>query len=270
MDNNQYLLFSLRENPLISRYTLFIYPLIVMKVEICCGHLESARTAVNAGADRLELCRALPLGGLTPSPSFIRHIKAESNTPLMVLIRPREGHFHYTSAERLQYLRDIEISINAGADGLVVGVLTADNQIDLPFLKEIITLTDGLPITFHRAFDFVTDPLIALQQLMDLGIDRLLTSGQQATAWQGRKLVKELIDTAQNRTIIMPGSGIHADKIQELTSYCGNKEIHLSAKKICRHTKEQDPFDIDYWTADESIIKQIRDGLVNLRAGPAD
>jgi len=176
----------------------------------------------------------------------------------MVLIRPREGYFHYTSAERLQYLRDIEISINAGADGLVVGALTADHQIDLPFLKEIIALADGLPITFHRAFDFVAEPLIALQQLIDLGIDRLLTSGQQPTAWQGRELIKKLIDTAQNRIIIMPGSGIHADNIQELTSYCSNKEVHLSAKKICRHTEEKDPFDIDYWTADEAIIKQLK------------
>ncbi len=227
-------------------------------IEICCGHLAAARTAIQAGADRLELCSALPLGGLTPSPSFIEQAKSAGDVPLMVLIRPREGHFYYTPAERLQYLRDIEISIHAGADGLVVGALRADDQIDLLFLKEIIALADGLPVTFHRAFDFVADPIIALQQLIDLGIQRLLTSGQQPTAWQGRELIKQLIDVAQNRMIIMPGSGIHADNIQELTSYCGNKEIHLSAKRILKHTRTRHPFDIDYWTADAAVIQQLK------------
>lgn len=228
-------------------------------IEICCGHIEAARTAIQAGADRLELCSALPLGGLTPSPSFIEQSKATGDVPLMALIRPREGHFCYTAAEKIQYLRDIELSINAGADGLVVGALTETYQIDLPFLKKIIALTGNLPITFHRAFDFVTDPIIALQQLIDLGIDRLLTSGQQPTAWQGKDLIKTLIDTAQNQLIIMPGSGINVGNIQQMTSYCGNKEIHLSAKKIQKHTSNQHPFDIDYWTADEAIIQRLKD-----------
>ncbi len=231
-----------------------------MLIEICCGHLESARTAVNAGADRLELCSALPLGGLTPSPSFIRQIKAESDTPLMVLIRPREGDFYYTKQEKYLYLAEINASIAAGADGLVVGVLTADGEIDLPFLKEILSHANGLPITFHRAFDFVNEPFRALQQLIDVGIERLLTSGQQSTAWAGRELIKSLTEKANNQIIIMPGAGINLDNVRELTDFCGSKEVHLSAKKLISQTEMSGlprPFDVDYWTADEDIIRDV-------------
>jgi len=229
-----------------------------MKVEICCGHLESARTAVKAGADRLEMCSALPLGGLTPSPSFIRQIKEESNTPLMVLIRPREGHFYYSQQEKYLYLREIEASIAAGADGLVVGALTANGEINLPFLKEILSHANDLPITFHRAFDFVNEPFTALQQLIGLGIERLLTSGQQSNAWAGRELIKSLTEVANDQIIIMPGAGIHVDNVQELTAFCGSKEVHLSAKKSITSTLAHQPFDVDYWTADEHIIKKCK------------
>lgn len=231
-----------------------------MKVEICCGHLESARTAIKAGAKRLELCSALPLGGLTPSPSFIRQIKAENNTPLMVLIRPREGHFYYSQQEKYLYLAEINTSIMAGADGLVVGALTADREIDLPFLKEILAHTNGLPITFHRAFDFVNEPFIALQQLIDLGIERLLTSGQQPNAWAGKELIKSLTQKANDQIIVMPGAGINMDNIKELTAFCGSREVHLSAKKTIPQAKMStlnEPFDVDYWTADENIIRNV-------------
>mgnify|MGYP000090937112 CR=1 FL=1 len=230
-----------------------------MVIEICCGHLESARAAINAGAERLELCSALPLGGLTPSPSFIRQIKAESNTPLMVLIRPREGHFYYSQQEKYQYLAEINASIAAGADGLVVGALTAEGGIDLPFLEEILAHANGLPITFHRAFDFVIEPFVALQQLIDLEIERLLTSGQQGSAWAGRALIKSLTEAASDQIIVMPGAGIHADNVRELTTFCGSKEVHLSAKKLIFQTGMSGlrPFDVDYWTADAEIIKHV-------------
>jgi len=231
-----------------------------MKIEICCGHLESARTAIRAGADRLEMCSALPLGGLTPSPSFIRQIKSESDTPLMVLIRPREGYFYYTKKEKHQYLEEINASITAGASGLVVGALTAEGAIDLPFLKEVLAHSNDLPITFHRAFDFVNEPFVALQQLIDLGIERLLTSGQQSSAWVGRELIKSLTEKANKQIIIMPGAGIHLDNIRELTAFCGSEEVHLSAKKLVKAQTGMSGlrlFDVDYWTADEDIIKNV-------------
>jgi len=232
-----------------------------MKIEICCGHFESARIAIKAGADRLELCSALPLGGLTPSPSFIRQIKVESDVPLMVLIRPREGDFHYTQQEKYLYLAEINASIAAGADGLVVGALAADGEIDLPFLKEIISCSNDLPITFHRAFDFVNEPFTALQQLIDLGIERLLTSGQQSKAWEGRELIKSLTKKANDQIIIMPGAGIHADNVRELTTFCGSKEVHLSAKKNIASTLPHHPFDVDYWVANEDIIRKCKTSL---------
>ncbi len=229
----------------------------MLKIEICCGHLEAARTAIHVGADRLELCSALTLGGLTPNPSFIRQIKAESDTPMMVLIRPREGHFHYTQQEKYLYVKEIEASIEAGADGLVVGALTADGDIDLPFLHDILKHTNGLPVTFHRAFDFVNEPLVALQQLMDMGVQRLLTSGQQPSAWEGRTLIKSLTETANEQLIVMPGAGIHQDNIHELRTFCGSHEVHLSAKKRIESTLPHHPFDIDYWTVDERIVKKV-------------
>lgn len=228
-----------------------------MLIEVCCGHLEAARTAIHAGADRLELCSALPLGGLTPSPAFIRQIKAESDTPLMILIRPREGHFHYTQQEKYVYLKEIEASIEAGANGLVIGTLTAEGDIDLPFLQEIIRYSNDLPITFHRAFDFVNQPFIALQQLIDAGIVRLLTSGQQTSAWEGRTLIKSLTEAANEQLIVMPGAGIHQDNIYELVTLCGSREVHLSAKKRIESTSPHHPFDIDYWTVDESLVRKV-------------
>lgn len=230
----------------------------MLKIEICCGHLEAARTAIQAGADRLELCSALPLGGLTPSPSFIRQIKIEGDAPVMVLIRPREGHFHYTQQEKNLYIKEIEASIEADADGLVIGALTADGDIDLPFLRDILKHTNGLPITFHRAFDFVNEPFVALQQLIDMGISRLLTSGQQRTAWEGKTLIKSLTEAANEQLIVMPGAGIHQDNIRELTAFCGSREVHLSAKKRIKLTLPHHPFDVDYWRVDEEVVRAIR------------
>jgi len=204
-----------------------------MLLEVCCGHYESARLAIESGADRIELCAALPIGGLTPSSDTIVAVKKLSNVPIMVLIRPREGNFIYSKAEKKIILSEIKSTINAGADGIVIGALDTQSGIDFPFIQKITSEHPTTSITFHRAFDFVIDPFLAMEQLIDLGIERILTSGQKPTALAGKDLIQKLIKKAGDRIIIMPGSGINHHNIKEIVKLFP-KEIHLSAKKTLK------------------------------------
>ena len=212
-----------------------------MLLEICCGHYESAKLAIDSGAERIELCAALPIGGLTPSIDTLVAVKKLSDVPIMVLIRPREGNFVYSLAEKKIILSEIESTLNVGANGLVIGALDSEYGIDLPFIKSIVLEYPFLPITFHRAFDFTPDPFLAMEQLIDLGIERILTSGQQKTALAGKDLIQKLIAKAKDNIIVMPGSGINHNNIKEIANLFP-KEIHLSAKKTLK-SKDKQAFD---------------------------
>lgn len=199
-------------------------------IEVCVDSLESAREAVRGGADRLELCANLIIGGTTPSPWLIREA-AKLGVPVNVLIRPRFGDFLFTQEEKQEQLEQIAQLKALGASGAVVGALEADGALDTAFLADCRAAADGLHLTLHRAFDVCADAQAALEQAVQLGFDTILTSGQQATAAQGAALIAQLNTQADGRIVIMPGSGVNAGNIAMLQRTTHARTFHLSAKK---------------------------------------
>ncbi|KAK0182404.1 hypothetical protein PV327_000547 [Microctonus hyperodae] len=199
-------------------------------MEICIDSIESAKRAIAGGATRLEVCSALSEGGLTPSPGLCKFIKSHSKILVYAMIRIRHGNFVYTKDEVDAMLYDLLILRNIGVDGFVFGALNSDYTIDVNCCREIISAAKPLPVTFHRAFDEVKDPFQALQQIIDLGFVRILTSGQRNTALEGLNLISELIKLANDKIIIMPGSGITPENIEMIKKMSGAKEFHASAK----------------------------------------
>lgn len=229
-----------------------------MKLEVCCDHLESALIAQKSGADRIELCSSLSTGGLTPSLPMVQMVKESLSIPVMVLVRPRAGNFYYTAKEKELILREVEALNKINIDGVVVGALTKDKTIEVAFMKEVKKAAGKMELTFHRAFDFVKDEKLALQQIIDLDFDRILTSGLAKTALLGKNILKTLIERIGDELIIMPGSGINAGNIQQIMDYCNPREIHLSAKKSILETNNQSAFNIDYYLTDEEALKKIK------------
>ncbi len=202
-----------------------------MKIEICANSVASAVAAQNGGAHRVELCAGMPEGGTTPSMGEVSVARDQlSTTKLHVIIRPRGGDFLYSAIEQETMLRDVRMAKQIGADGVVFGALTADGDVDLPFMQRLMAEAEGLSVTFHRAFDMCRDPRRALEEIIGLGIDRILTSGQQATAEAGIPLLKELVAQAADRIIIMPGCGVNADNIRKIAAETGAAEFHFSAR----------------------------------------
>ncbi|EFN78191.1 copper homeostasis protein cutC homolog [Harpegnathos saltator] len=199
-------------------------------MEICIDCLESARNAVAGGATRLEVCSALSEGGLTPSPGLVRQIKNFAKIPIRAMIRIRKGNFVYSREEIDAMLHDLRILKDHQVDGFVFGALTLDGHVDLDVCCEIVSVARPLPVTFHRAFDETVDPLKSMESIIDLGFDRILTSGQKDTALQGLSLLKRLVDKAADRIVIMPGAGIARDNISQIKQ-CGAREFHASARK---------------------------------------
>ncbi|MGV3642134.1 MAG: copper homeostasis protein CutC [Adhaeribacter sp.] len=197
-------------------------------LEICIDSIGSAREAAKAGAHRLELCAALPLGGLSPSAGTIRLVKETVDLPVQVLIRPRSGDFCYSDDEFAIMRQDIETAKSLGAAGMVIGILLPDGQIDLERTRELVALARPLEVTFHRAFDVCADPFRALEELIALKIDRLLTSGQQASAPEGAGLIAQLVQQAAGRISILPGAGINETNVEQLLQETGAREVHMS------------------------------------------
>lgn len=198
-----------------------------MILEVCANSYESALNAQKGGAQRIELCEDLAVGGLTPNFELSKKVISELNIPVFILIRPRDGDFNYSGEEFEQIKKDIIIFKELGCKGIVSGILTKDNNIDISRTRELIELSKPLEFTFHRAFDEVLNPIQALHQLIELKADRILTSGQAETAVKGLDLLKELINIAENKIIIMPGSGVNINNILEFKKI-GSKEIHGS------------------------------------------
>ena len=199
-------------------------------IEVCVDSMESVREAVHGGADRLELCANLIIGGTTPSPYLIEEA-AKLGVPVNVLIRPRFGDFLFTEDEKKEQLEQIAQLKQMGASGAVVGALMPDGSLDVEFLKECRAAAQGLHLTLHRAFDVCADAHKALEQAIEIGFDTILTSGQQATAMQGAALIADLVKQAGDRIVIMPGSGVNAANIAQLREKTGACAFHLSAKK---------------------------------------
>jgi copper homeostasis protein len=200
-------------------------------LEICCGSIDDAIEAEKGGADRVELCSALFLGGLTPSLGAVIEAKSWLKIPVMVMVRPRGGGFCYTEAEMATMERDTALAVEHGADGVVCGILKPDGAIDLQRTRRIRKLIGNRQAVFHRAFDVTPDPFKAVDQLVDLGITRILTSGQEDTVPEGAALIKKLIDYAGDRIEILPGGGIKSNHVQQVVEWTGCRQIHLAAFK---------------------------------------
>lgn len=200
------------------------------KIEICANSVESAIEAQRGGAYRVELCAGIPEGGTTPSYGEIKMARELLSIRLHVIIRPRGGDFLYTPLEQSIMLHDIDMARQLGADGVVFGCLTPDGDIDLPLMERLMKASEGMSVTFHRAFDMCRSPRKALEEIIALGCDRILTSGQQATAEKGISLLKELNVQADGRIIIMPGCGVNSDNIRKIAEETGASEFHFSGR----------------------------------------
>lgn len=211
-----------------------------MKIEICANSVQSAINAEKAGADRIELCSELAVGGITPSYGLIKEVLSKISIPVFVLIRPRSGNFIYSDDEFEIIKNDIRICKELGCAGIVSGILNKDNSIDLIRTKELIELSKPLEFTFHRAFDLVENPIEALEQLIEIEANRILTSGQQNSAEKGLELLIQLKNKTKNKLIIMPGGGINVDNVH-LFKENGFTEIHASASSVYH---EDEPFKI--------------------------
>ena len=199
-------------------------------VEVCCSSLSEVREAVAGGARRVELCAAITCGGVTPSHATIKSItEAALDIDINVLIRPREGGFHYSEEEVDVMCHDIEFCRRMGVHGVVIGALTPDGEIDIEACRRMVEAAGDLSITFHRAFDVCVEPLQALEQIIALGCDRLLTSGQKPSAEQGAECIAELISHAAGRIIIMPGAGITPQNIALIEQKTAATEFHSTA-----------------------------------------
>lgn len=228
-----------------------------MIFEVCVSNIQSALAAERAGAHRIELCLALDVGGLTPSQGLIRAAVHQLNIPVNVLIRPREGHFNYSEYELDIMLDDIRFCHEVGAHGVVVGALTIDNQLDLPKMEAMKTMAADKEIVCHRAFDFTADPSTALEQLIVLGYSRVLSSGQSASAWEGRYLLKKMVERAAGRISVMPGAGITAKNIREIAETTGAGEFHFTGKKRSVGKADIPGLESWYWESDEGLIREI-------------
>ena len=197
--------------------------------EVCLQSVDGAIAAEAGGAKRVELCAALVEGGLSPSLGAIQACRAAVSIDIMVMIRPRGGDFLYSPAELDSMAKDIEYCKNLGVNGVVFGLLQPDGQIDLENTRRLVELARPLEVTFHRAFDVAKDPLASLEKLIELGVDRVLTSGQEATVPEGLPLIKSLVKQSEGRIGILPGCGVTPDNVAEIVQSTGVKEFHATA-----------------------------------------
>ena len=194
--------------------------------------MESCLAAQKGGADRVELCAGIPEGGTTPSYGEIASAwEVLTHSRLHVIIRPRGGDFLYSDIEIRTMLKDIEIARKLGADGVVFGCLTAEGEVDLPVMQKLMEAAQGLSVTFHRAFDVCHNPQRALEQIIKLGCNRILTSGQQPTAELGIPLLEELQKQAAGRITLLAGCGVNENNIARIAAETGINEFHFSARE---------------------------------------
>jgi len=230
----------------------------IMKLEICANSYQSAINAQEAGAHRIELCQELSIGGITPSYGLLKQVTDTLSIPVFVLIRPRSGNFVYTDEEFDIMKQNIQLCKHLGCTGIVSGILKNDNTIDIERTKELIELSRPLAFTFHRAFDCVSNPSEALEQLIDLGVDRVLTSGLETSAEKGLNVLKQLQEQANGRITILAGGGINSDNAK-LFKEAGLHEIHASASSTIK--SDGFLFSVPITYSDTKKIKAILDAI---------
>jgi copper homeostasis protein len=196
--------------------------------EVCVDSIESALAAERGGATRVELCSDLLEGGLTPSYGVLNVARERLAIGIMAMVRPRGGDFCYSEAEFAAMLHDVRVAKEVGANGIVFGVLTPDGEVDVERSRQVIDQARPLAVTFHRAFDMTRDPFVALESLVALGVDRILTSGQEPSVLEGIELIAELVERAGGRVIIMPGGGITDRNVGRIRARVPVNELHFA------------------------------------------
>lgn len=199
-------------------------------IEIATTDFATTKSAVDGGADRIELCAALVEGGTTPSYGTIKQCREAFTLPIFPIIRPRGGDFLYTEEQFHIMLSDVKLCKQLNCDGVVIGLLNADGTIDKKRTAALVEAAYPMEVTFHRAFDRCNDPFEAVEQLIEIGCQRILTSGQQPAAPGGVQFIADLVKAADDRIIIMPGSGVRKENIKELADKTGAIEFHSSLR----------------------------------------
>jgi copper homeostasis protein len=199
-------------------------------IEVCVDSVESALSAQEGGADRVELCDNLFEGGTTPSAGAIAVARERLRIALHVIVRPRGGDFYYSDAEMESMRRDVDAARQLGAEGVVIGLLTPDGDVDAPRTRELIERARPMSVTFHRAFDVARDPHAALEAIAGLGADRLLTTGQEPSVVEGLALVAELTRRAGDRLIVMPG-GVNERNVARVLAATNARELHVTGTR---------------------------------------
>ena len=200
------------------------------KLELIGFNIESCILAQAAGADRIELCDGPAEGGTTPSYGFIKAAREKLQIKLYPIIRPRGGDFLYSAHEFEIMKNDIKLCKKFNCDGVVIGILNTDGTVDKDRCKQLVDLAYPLGVTFHRAFDRTAEPFKAMEDIIDIGFERILTSGQKSNAHDATDLISQLIEKAEDRIIIMPGSGIRSDNIIDIATKTKAVEFHTSAR----------------------------------------
>ena len=236
-------------------------------LEVIGFTIESCILAQSAGAHRIELCDNPADGGTTPSYGFIKAARKKLQIELYPIIRPRGGDFLYSNAEFEIMQTDVQLCKALGCNGVVIGMLNANGTVDTERCKTLVELASPLGVTFHRAFDRTNDPFKALEDIISIGCKRILTSGLQPTAMEGADTIAALIKQAAARIVIMPGSGVRADNINEIAVKTGAKEFHTSARVTVESTMKfaNDALkeDLRSVVADDNEIKKI---FMNLKS----
>lgn len=201
-------------------------------LEVCADSVQSAVAAQEGGADRIELCSGLVIGGLSPSPALFKQIRKYTDLKIRTLLRPRFGDFCYDDYEFQTLKEEVEMFRELGADGVVIGMLNPDGTLDMERMEVLVNAAGDIGITLHRAFDVCRDPYEALEQCASLGIDTILTSGQKSSAWEGRGLLAELAEQAAGRAEILAGAGVNPGVIEKLAGCTAVHAFHMSGKKV--------------------------------------
>lgn len=220
-------------------------------IECCCTSADEVMEAVAGGASRIELCEELGIGGVTPSRELLEKVMELCPIPVNVLVRPRGGDFVFSEEETARMIEDIEMCKELKVNGVVIGALDSDGNVDMETMQKLTAAARPLSVTFHRAFDCCSDPYRALEDVISLGCDRLLTSGLRASAYEGRELIAELVSIAADRIVIMPGAGIKPSNIAEINKITRAPEYHGSAHS-------------EHGSTDRRVVSQLVDDSLQL------
>ncbi|WP_219733337.1 copper homeostasis protein CutC [Hymenobacter sp. NBH84] len=226
-------------------------------LEICANSVQSAQAAQAGGAGRIELCQNLEQGGITPSYGLIRRVRALLSIQVFVLIRPRPGNFVYDNEEFALMQTDVLACRELGCDGVVLGILNEAGRVDMARCRTLIALAGSMQVTFHRAFDVCQDQAQALEEVIQLGCTRILTSGGATSAEAGQQQLAALVAQAAGRISIQPGAGINAENLLPVAAATGATEFHTSAKKLISLPSQPNQFDVTHWQTDAGLVREL-------------